>query len=440
MELLTMTNQELDRLRVIRGVLEGKSTWKQAADHLLLSERQIGNLAARIRRQGNRGIIHGLRGHPSNHQLEPGLLDRALNILRQPRYEGFGPTFANEQLQKTHGIELSVPTLRLGMVKAGLWESKKQRVKHRAWRERRACLGELAQLDGSDHDWFEGRGPKCALLIYIDDATSRILYGEFIPVENTLNLFKTTRTYLKRHGRPIAFYVDKDSIYKVNRQISIDEELRDEQPMTQFTRAMEELGIQIIAANSPQAKGRVERGFKTHQDRLVKELRLAGISTMKAANEFLWSVYIPEHNSKFAVQAADPANAHRPLLKSHRLEETLSWRTDRTLLNDFTLRFKNQFFQVLDPSPVRVRPGSKITIEIRMDGSTHLRFKGSYMPFKRIVKRASTLQRAMARWLRGFIQPKSTAHAPPRGHPWRASFQTTRRERINKNRELVLSL
>lgn len=440
MELLTMTNQEIDRLRMIRSVIEGKTTWKLAADHLSLSERQIGNLVAQIRKQGNRGIIHGLRGRPSNHQLKPGLLDKALGILREPRYEGFGPTFANEKLQKNHAIALSTSTLRLGMIGTGLWQPKKQRVKHRAWRERRASLGELVQLDGSDHDWLEGRGPRCVLLIYIDDATSRILHGEFIPVEDTLNLFKTTRTYLQGRGRPIAFYVDKDSIYKINRQASIEEELRDDQPLTQFARAMEELGIKIIAANSPQAKGRVERGFKTHQDRLVKELRLANVSTMEGANKFLWNTYIPEHNARFCVQAANASNAHRPLLKSHCLEETLSWRTDRTLLNDFTLRFKNQFFQILDPAPARVRPGNKITIEIRLDGSAHLRFKGCYMPFKRILKRSAKSQKAMDKRLRGLFEPKSTAHAPPRDHPWRASYKTTRRQRISKNQEMVLSL
>ena len=435
-----MTNRDIDRLKVIRGVLEDKTTWREAASRLLLSERQIGNLAARVRKHGNRGIIHGLRGKPSNNQLQAGILKRALDILREPRYEGFGPTFANEQLEKTHDIKLSIPTLRLGMVQAGLWESKKQRIKHRAWRERRACLGELVQLDGSDHDWFEGRGPRCVLLIYIDDATSRILYGEFIPVEDTLNLFKTTRTYLKRHGRPVAFYVDKDSIYKVNRQVSLEEELRDEQPMTQFTRAMQDLGVEIIAANSPQAKGRVERGFKTHQDRLVKELRLAGVSTMKAANEFLWKVYIPEHNARFAVDPANAQNAHRPLLKTHHLEEILCWRTERTLLNDFTLRFRNQFFQILESSAPRVRPGTKIFIEIRLDQSIYIRYQQRCLPFKRIIKRSSASRQATERRLRGLIQPKSTAHAPPRDHPWRATFRTTRHERISKNREMVLSL
>jgi hypothetical protein len=212
----------------------------------------------------------------------------------------------------------------------------------------------LVQLDGSDHDWFEGRAPRCVLLLFIDDATSRILYAEFIPVEDTLNLLRVTRSYLLRHGRPASFYVDKDSIYKINRQATVEEQLRDEQPLTQFTRAMKELDIEVIAAHSPQAKGRVERSFKTHQDRLVKELRLREISTPHEANAFLWKTYIPEHNARFAVEPASPANAHRSLLKSHRLDEILSVRSERTLLNDFTLRFQNQFFQILPEQSIRV--------------------------------------------------------------------------------------
>ena len=384
--ILTMSMHEIDRLKVIHEVLRKKLRQRHAAQQLDLSVRQVKRLCRRVRQEGNRGIIHRLRDQPSNHRLEPGLLDRALELVRS-RYFDFGPTFANEKLQKVHGIELSTRTLRQGMIQTELWKPKRQKPKHREWRERRACVGMLTQLDGSPHDWFEGRGPACTFLIYIDDATGRILYGEFVYTEDTLTLMRTTKTYLLRYGRPIAFYVDKDSIYKVNRQASIEEQLRDGQPMTQFTRAMEELGITVIAANSPQAKGRVERGFKTHQDRLVKELRLVGISTMEAANKFLREVYVPDHNARCAVDPANRTDAHRPLLKPHRLEEILSLRTERTVFNDFTVRFQNQFFQVLPDQPVRVRPKSKVLVEVRLDGSTHLRFKDQYLNFKPIAKR-----------------------------------------------------
>jgi hypothetical protein len=399
---LIMSNREIDRLKVIYNVIEGKLTWPQAADQLDLSTRQVGTLVARVRDHGNKGVIHGLRGKPSNHQLDPSLLSRALKAVER-RYKGFGPTFANEKLRENEKIVISTFTLRRGMIQAGLWDPLPQKSTHRAWRERRSCLGELTQLDGSDHDWFEGRGPRCVLLIFIDDATSRILHGQFVTVEDAINLLKATRRYLERQGRPVAIYVDKDSIYKINRQATIEEQLRDSLPMTQFTRAMGELGIEMIFAHSPQAKGRVERGFKTHQDRLVKELRLRGISTIEAANRFLWDVYIPDHNRRCAVAPANPTNAHRPLLRSHNLDEILSLRTERTVFNDFTIRFKNRFFQLEKEQRVRVRPGHKVFFEIRLNGSFHIRFKDHYLAFKEIAKRPST--------------PTSARQGPSRSQP-----------------------
>jgi hypothetical protein len=384
---LTMSNQDIDRLKVINNVLEHRLRWPQAADQLDLSARQVGYLCARVRAEGHKGILHRLRGKPSNNQLEPGLLDRALELLKEPRYQGFGPTFANEKLQKHYGIILSTPVLRLGMIREGLWRARKPKPTHRFWRERRSCVGELVQLDGSEHDWFEGRGPRCVLILYIDDATSRLLYAEFVDVEDTLTLLATTQAYLKRHGRPGAFYVDKDSIYKVNRNATLEEELQDSSPITQFTRAMADLGIGVICANSPQAKGRVERSFNTHQDRLVKELRLAGISDKKAANEFLWNVYLPAHNAQFAVPPANTTHAHRPLLKTHRLQEILSVRMPRVLANDYTLCCQKRFFQLLVDQPLRLRPKVTISVETRLDGSTHLRFKGRYLRFVEIPKR-----------------------------------------------------
>ena len=288
---------------------------------------------------------------------------------------------------------------------------------HRQWRERRSNVGMLTQLDGSDHDWFEGRCPRCVLLAYIDDATSRILHAEFVKVEDTLTLMRASKTYLQKRGRPVAFYVDKDSIYKVNRQASIDEQLRDEHPMTQFTRAMKELGVDVIAADSPQAKGRVERGFDTHQDRLVKELRLRGIATMEAANRYLWDTYVPEHNARYAVAPASSSDMHKPLLAWHDLDEILSLRTERTVYNDFTVRFKKHFLQILAEQPARVRPKDKVLVEVRLDGSTHVRFKDCYLNFKTLPKRP---ERPLGR--RKYARPGSPAwryYKPAAAHPWR---------------------
>ena len=415
---LTMSNRDIDRLKVIHNVLEHRLTWPQAAGQLDLSVRQVGSLCARVREEGNRGIVHRLCGKPSNYQLKPGLLDRALKILKHPRYQGFGPTFANEKLLKDHGLVLSTPVLRQGMVREGLWKARRHVPPHRAWRERRSCVGELVQLDGSDHDWFEGRGPRCVLILYIDDATSRLLYAEFVDVEDTLTLLATTQAYLERWGRPVAFYVDKDSIYKVNRQATLEEELQDSSPITQFTRAMTELGIEVICAHSPQAKGRVERSFGTHQDRLVKELRLAGISDKAAANQFLWNIYLPGHDAQFAVSPASTVNAHRPLLKTHRLPEILSLRLPRVLANDYTVSFQKRFFQVLADPPLRVRPKNVILVETRLDGSTHLRFKDHYLHFKAIAKRPYCPLALPDHGRPSLAQP-APPYRPSLSHPWR---------------------
>ena len=415
-DILQMSVKEIDKLKVIQNVLQKRLKQRQEARQLDLSTRQVIRLCKRVRREGNRGIVHRLRGQPSHHQLKAGLWEEALDKVNN-LYPDFGPSFANEKLKKIHGIHLSTRTLRQGMIGLGLWRSRKHKVKHRAWRERRACVGELVQLDGSDHDWFEGRGPRCVLLIYIDDATSRILYGEFIPVEDTQNLLRATRSYLLLHGRPVTFYVDKDSIYTINRQATRDEELRDEQPRTQFTRAMKEMGVEVLCAHSPQAKGRVERGFDTHQDRLVKELRLAGISTMGEANPFLQKIYIPDHNARCAVEPGNTTDAHRPLLASRKLDETLSIRLERDVANDFTLRCHNRFFQILKDQPVRVRPKNTVLIEIRLDGSTHLRFKERYLNFKIMAKRPYTPAYAHKKTLH--VAFKTKPYRPPSSHPWK---------------------
>jgi hypothetical protein len=385
-EKVSMNAKDIDRMNVIKAVLEKRIKQRDAAKRLSLSSRQVRRLCRRMKKAGVRGLLHGLRGQPSNHRLGTKELDKGLSYVKK-LYSDFGPTFAKEKLLKIHQIDLSISRLRRGMIQKGLWTSGREGERHRAWRERRPCVGELVQLDGSDHDWFEDRGPRCALLIFIDDASSRVLYGEFVTVEDTLNLMGAAKTYLRLHGRPDAFYVDRDSIYKVNRQATVEEELQDEQPLTQFTRAMGELNIKMLFALSPQAKGRVERSFRTHQDRLVKELRLAGISTMEKANDFLQNIYIPDHNARCAVVPASPTNAHKPLLASHCLDEILSQRLRRVLANDFTVRFQNRFFQILKDQPVRIRPQDTLLVERRLDGSLSLRFKDRCLRFKALPTR-----------------------------------------------------
>lgn len=422
---LNMSNKDIDKLRVIRSVLDKKLTQLTAAEILDLCDRQVRRLCIAVHSRGNRGILHGLLGRSSNNQGDPEMLGMALSALHNPRWKGFSAVFAQQKLQSLHGIVLSDTTVRKLMTMTELWRHRRSKTKHRAWRERRACVGMLVQLDGSEHDWFEGRGPKCALLVYIDDATSLILHAEFVTVEDTLNLMRSTGVYLLKHGRPVAYYVDKDSIYTINRQATIDEELRDSDPITQFTRAMTELGIEVILANSPQAKGRVERSFDTHQDRLVKELRLANINDMEAGNIFLCTVYIDDHNTRFAVDPASKTNAHRPLLVEHRLDQILSRRTERSVANDYTLRFQHQFFQLFEEQPVRVRPKDKIEVEIRLNGTVHLRAKGSYLRFSPIEKRPYVpLLKSQPSKAKVYDDPriKGVGSTPAKNHPWRRNY------------------
>lgn len=415
---LTMSNQEIDKLKVIQNTMDGRFKQSEAAQILSITDRQVRRLCAKVHKEGNRGIIHGLKGQPSNHQMEAGRVEEAMDYVKL-HYRDFGPTFANEKLWENHGVRLSTNTLRKAMLAEGLYTVKRYRPKHRKWRERRACVGMLVQLDGSEHAWFEDRGPKCALLIFIDDATSRILYGRFITVEDTENLMTCAKAYLKRNGRPVAFYVDKDSIYKVNRQANIEEELRDETSMSQFTRAMGELDVQMIFADSPQAKGRVERGFRTHQDRLVKELRLAGVSDMGAANKFL-ETYIPKHNARFAVAPANRSDAHRALLRTHKLEGILCTKLTRTVANDYTLRYRNKYLQLAAGQAVRVRPGAVVIVEERLDGSLYLKLKGTYLRFEVVDKQAYRgYYAANKSKLKAMNKPSKGPNVPGKNHPWR---------------------
>ena len=378
-----LTEKDMDRLSVIRCVMEKKLAWKEAAERLGLSWRQVARLVARVRREGNTGILHRLRGRPSNHQLPEGSLEKALRLVKV-HYPDFGPTFATEKLA-THGVELSRETLRRAMIKAGFWQSRKKKAFHRAWRQRRACLGELIQLDGSHHDWLEGRGPKCVLISFVDDATGRILYAGFTSAEDTISLMRLAKAYISACGRPLAFYADKHAVYKVNKQHTVEAFLRDPQPMTQFTRALSELGIEMIWANSPQAKGRIERSFETLQDRLVKEMRLLGISDIQEANRFLHRTFLPDYNRRFGKMPANPQDAHRPLLVSHRLEDIFCLKTHRTVMNDFTVRFKDKLFQIAKRQVVSVKPKDKIIVRVSLQGTVGLWFRG-------IKLRAETIQ------------------------------------------------
>lgn len=433
-ERLNMSDGDIDRLRTIREILECRLKWTEAAEILGVSERQVARLCARVREEGNRGILHRLCGRQSNHRLDNELLGQALSALHSPRWEKFGPTFAREKLGERCGIALSVTTVRKLMIVAGLWEPHRRRAGHRAWRERRPCVGMLTQLDGSPHAWFEDRGDPCALIDYIDDATSRILHLEFVDEEDTLSLMRTTKTYLRKHGRPVAFYVDKGSIYNVNRSPSIEEQLRAADPVTQFTRAMGELGVKVILAHSPQAKGRVERGFGTHQDRLVKELRLEGISTKGEGNRFLREVYVPKHNRRYAVEPAEPVDIHRPILPSQDLDAILSIQEDRQVYNDSVVRFENRFLLLAQGHGLR--HGTKVTVQKRLDGTLRIACKGRYFRYQEVAHRPHVpeqLRRAKPK----VILVRPTPPRPP--NPIYAAFHIGSSEPTNPPASAMLS-
>ncbi|MFX1764188.1 ISNCY family transposase [Paraburkholderia sp. A1RI-2L] len=369
-ERITMTMRELDRFKVIQDVADGKLKPWRAAERLGLTTRQIRRLVGRLREHGPQGLVSRRRAKPSNNRLDPVTTDRALSIIRD-RYADFGPTLACEKLWECHGIRLAKETVRRLMTDAGLWVPRRQRPpKVYQPRARRACLGELVQIDGSEHRWFEDRAPQCTLLVYVDDATSRLMHLHFTATESTFSYFEATRAYIERHGKPGALYSDKASVF---RSVSAGKTGRS---VTHFGRAMYELNIDTFCANSSPAKGRVERAHLTLQDRLVKELRLRGISTVAEANAYAPS-FMAAYNARFAKPPRSDFNAHRPLRDDEDLDLLLTWRETRRVSKSLTVLYDRVLY-LLDDTPEHRRlihryidvweyPDGRI--EIRADGN-----------------------------------------------------------------------
>jgi len=324
-ELVSMSTQELDRLTVIEWVIEKRLSQVEASKHLGVTPRHLRRMIERYRRDGAAGLVSKKRGKRGNRAYPDAVKNAVIALVRQ-RYHDFGPTLITEKLDEKHDIQLSSETVRRWLREAGIWKDRRQRRKrvHQP-RYRRESLGQLIQIDGSHHRWFEDRGPKCTLLVYIDDATGRLMELRFTDSESTFDYFHSTRRYLEHHGKPVAFYSDKHTVFRVNNVGATSGN-----GLTQFSRALHELNIDIIYANSSQAKGRVERVNKTLQDRLVKEMRLEGIDMMQQANDYL-PTFIEQFNAKFAKDAANPTNLHRSLTEFDRLDEILSRKSERSL-------------------------------------------------------------------------------------------------------------
>jgi hypothetical protein len=377
---IEMSQRERDVLKVMSAVLKGDRTQVEAARLLGRSARQVRRLQRRLEQQGDQAVVHGLRGKPSNRRIEQSVRRAALKLYRQ-KYPGFGPTLAAEKLAEQDQVEVAVRTLREWLLAEGLWTRQRQRDRHRSRRERRACFGELVQADASEHRWLEGRGPTLTLVGMIDDATGRVLL-RFYGSETSEAYMDLLGRWLGRHGRPVSWYCDRHGIFRAESRL-----LGDDEPVsvpTQFSRALEELGIGLILANSPQAKGRIERLWGTCQDRLVKELRLAKAGTLEQANAVLDRTFVPWFNRRCVVEAASPNDAHRPLGPTHDLAAILSHQERRHVNNDYTIRFESGVYQLLPPAYPGER-GGQVVVEKRLDGTMKIRFKRRYLDFRQAL-------------------------------------------------------
>lgn len=410
-----MTQKELKRIEIVHQVEEKKIKRGKAAELLSVSVRQIKRLVKAHREKGDAGLIHGLRGKQGNRAIDEDTKEKAVKLFKE-RYSDFGPTLAAEYLRDEDKLDIKGPTLRLVLIDEGLWEVKSRKQGHKAWRERKDCFGEMVQFDGSHHDWFEGRGEKCVLLAGIDDTTGKIL-AIFFPAEDTRSVFLFWREYFELFGKPHSIYLDRGSVYKVNAPKALDEKV-----LTQFERAMEDdLGIGVIHARSPQAKGRVERLFETLQDRLVKALRLKGISDPETANTFLRSEFLLKFNKQFAKVPKSSINLHTPLKSSDNLEAALSIQSNRFINNDFTVRFDNHWYQLGSTQPALVTPKMKVTIEKRLDQTIHIRLKSKYLVFKETDKPVKEKKQPTAWALTSNTSNHypQMARVPAKDNPWR---------------------
>jgi transposase len=380
MDKLIMSRKEREQLKVFEKLEAREITQLVAGQMLNMSDRNVRKKFKRYREKGDAGLIHQSRGRPSCKRWAESERAIAMDLLRT-KWIGFGPTFAAEKLEEYDGIKVSSETLRKAMIAEGLWSVGKRKQQYRQRRDRKLMVGVLVQLDGSPHDWFEGRGPRCTLLVFIDDATSKILWLEFVESESFEGVAKATKKYIERWGRPVSFYVDFGSVFKVNLNNP------DGEKKTQYERILSELDIDLSHATSPQAKGRVERCNQTMQDRLIKEMRLAGISSMDEANRFVQQGdFIEKHNARFAVPPAKEGDAHRAT-PGYDLYKIFCSKEERIVTNDFTVSYKGRILQLTKEQPATIRPKDHVTICQHLDGKITVRIRNVQLNFKEIGMR-----------------------------------------------------
>lgn len=413
-----LNSSERYKLEVVKGSIDRKFTNDVASKLLGISERQLQRLKASVRKYGSAAVVHKLKGRISNNSSKSKRL-KVIELVSE-KYPDFGPTLASEKLLEIDGILVHPETLRLWMNKAGVWKVRPHRkTKYFSFRERKDYFGEMQQFDGSYHLWFEDRlldsdgyPVEVCLLASIDDATGIITNAKFDLNEGVLSVFSFWKEYVKKYGKPKKIYLDKYSTYKINHKNAVDNfEL-----LTQFEKAMRLLGVGLIKANTPQAKGRVERLFGTLQDRLIKELRLGKINTIEAGNEFLKEVFLPKHNRKFSVNPAKKGDLHKPLTNKEKkfLDSIFSIKSERVIKNDFTVQFKNHFYQLKQVQPTTIRQKEKITVEEHLNGQIKFVFKQKYLNFFKLKQKPKKTKNNPI-----IITTHKTHWKPPPNHPWR---------------------
>lgn len=402
-DIIMVRQKELKRLHVIHKIMEGALTQKEAAELISLSERQIRRIVARIAEEGDTGIVHKSRGKPSKRELAHKLKKKIIELYRTT-YAGFGPTLFTEKLVEREGITISDETARTWLIEEGEWKKHRKHKAHRQWRQRKDHYGEMVQMDGSHHDWFEGRGPKCVFMGYIDDATGRV-FGRFYEYEGTIPAMDSLKRYIKKYGIPMSVYCDKHTTYKSPAEPTLEDELNGTLPLSQFGRALKELGVELIHAHSPQAKGRVERLFKTLQDRMVKEMRLKGVHSIEGANRFLVR-YLPVYARRFAIKPARKENLH---IKAGDvdLDTILCIKTQRTVRNDHVVQHNTKLYQI--ENTIRLK---KVIVEDRIDGTVRICHGKTTLVFHEIEKRPETKKEKPS-----FMVKKT--RKPSADHPWR---------------------
>jgi transposase len=416
--LLEMSAKELSRLEVMQRLSRKQMSQKEAGAILHLSTRQIKRLLKAYRQQGTTGLVSKHRGRKGNNCLPEEVIKRVLNLLKT-QYKGFGPTLAHEKLVEREKLKLSDESVRQLMIEEGLWKARKaKKVVVHQLRERRACFGELIQIDGSPHDWFEGRAEACVLLVFIDDATGKLVQLLFVESESFFSYCQAAEEYFKRCGKPVAFYSDKNSIFRVNVPSTGSSDA-----LTQFGRAMLELGIEIICANTPQAKGRVERVIQTLQDRLPKEMRLRGIRSQEAGNAYL-PEFIQDFNQRFREAPRSDVDAHRPLTTKEDLARILTWQETRSLSKNLTLQFYKTVYQIQTKRPSYALRHAQVTVCLNAQEDITILYNGKSLPYAIYHPQTQQAEIVSAKQLDLALKAKRLPSKPAPDHPWRKGFAT----------------